>query len=135
MSEKIGDKLPQPLRFELGEKATGEICRAVLLVTLDEGGAPRAAILSTGEVKPLDERRIAIEVHEQTATAKNLARGGSALLWYVLDAAAYSMRGTVKQMKSDTAGYAAFEMTLSDVLRDFQAGSPMVAGPTYKNLG
>jgi hypothetical protein len=135
MSENIGNKLPPPLRFDLGEKVTGEICRAVLLITVDAEGSPRVAVLSPGEVKALDERRLGIEVHGQTTTAKNLGRGSSALLWCVLDAAAYSMRGTPSPAKPSAQGYAAFEITLNDVLKDFQAGSPMVAGPTYKNLG
>jgi len=129
MSERIATIIPPPLRFEFGsEQGADKLCRAVLLVTADEDGAPRVAVLSYAEVKALDERRAAITVNAGTLTHRNLERGSDALLWCVLDGAAYSLRGSVK------ADGAAFELTLEEVLRDFYPEQPMMSGPMYRKL-
>jgi hypothetical protein len=127
MSEKIGNAIPPPLRFELGtEQGADQLCRAVLLVTADDDGCPRVAVLSYAEVGALDERRISIKVNEGTRTHHNLAAGRDATLWCVLDSAAYSLRGSV----SGSADI--FELTINEVLRDFYAESPMMSGPMYR---
>jgi hypothetical protein len=129
MSEKIGDSIPPPLRFELGsEQGADHLCRAVLLVTTDDDGSPRVAVLSYAEVGAVDERHASITVREGTRTHHNLETGREATLWCVLDGAAYSLRGAV----SGSAD--AFELTVKEVLRDFYPESPMMSGPTYHRL-
>ena len=135
MSENTGARIPPPLRFEMGvETPAGEPVRAHLLVTVDEGGRPRVAVLAPTEIKAIDERRVAIAVRAGTSTERNLRRGSSALLWCVLDAAAYSLRGAVKALPSPGGEHAAYELTVEEALRDFYAGAPMIAGPTYRQI-
>jgi hypothetical protein len=129
MSENIGKAIPPPLRFELGaEQGADHLCRAVLLVTTDDDGSPRVAVLSYAEVGTLDERRASIAVNEGTRTHHNLASGRDATLWCVLDGAAYSLRGAIRRSAD------AFELTVKEVLRDFYPESPMMSGPTYRRL-
>jgi len=127
MSEKIGDMIPPPLRFELGtEQGSDQLRRALLLATTDDDGSPRVAVLSYAEVGALDEHRVSIGVNEGTRTHHNLASGRDATLWCVLDSAAYSLRGSVRSSAN------AFELTLKEVLRDFYPESPMMSGPMYR---
>ena len=135
MSERIGDAVPAPLRFELGQAPVpGQIARAVLLVTVGDDTAPRVAVLSPAEVRADGDRLIRVAVRSKSTTAANLRRGSSALLWCVLDAAAYSVCGTCSSASSQTddPDFAAFDLTVRDVYRDFEPGAPMVAPPTYR---
>lgn len=129
MSEKIGNTIPPPLRFELGtEQGADQLGRAVLLVTADDDGCPRVAVLSYAEVSALDERRLSIAVNEGTRTHRNLGASRDATLWCVLDSAAYSLRGSVRGSANG------FELTVKEVLRDFYPESPMMSGPMYRRL-
>lgn len=127
MSERIGDSIPPPLRFELGtEQGADQLGRAVLLVTADDDGCPRVAVLSYAEVGARDERCISITVNDGTRTHHNLVAGRDATLWCVLDSAAYSLRGPVVRSGDR------FELSVKEVLRDFYPESPMMSGPMYR---
>src|ERR1700736_3952681 len=81
MSEKIGNTVPPPLRFEMGaEAAPGEPARAYLLVTAGDDVAPRVAVLARTEVAARDERRVTVSVRAGTTTEKNLRRGAMAVV-------------------------------------------------------
>ncbi len=138
MSENIGNCIPPPLRFELGaEQGADQLCRAVLLVTVDDDGSPRVAVLSYAEVTALDERRASITVNGGTRTQHNLESGRSALLWCVLDSAAYSLRGSTRKSTAperSSGSRATFELTVDEVLRDFYSDAPMMSGPMYRRL-
>ncbi len=132
MSEKIGNAIPPPLRFEMGvQEPVDGLMRAFLLVTVDRDDQPRVAVLAPGEVKALDDRHLTFALHAQSTTQTNLRRGLGALLWCVLDGAAYSLRGGVQPLHED-GGLVTFEMSVTEVLRDFYPDAPMVAGPTFR---
>jgi hypothetical protein len=134
MSEKIGNIIPPPMRFEMGApEPENEPVRAFLLVTIDQDNQPRVAVLAPTEVNALDERRLTVKVHSKSTTQKNLRRSFSALLWCVLDGAAYSIRGGAKLLKEEDE-YATFEMSVTEVLRDFYPDAPMISGPTFKRI-
>lgn len=129
MSERIGNSIPPPLRFELGtEQGADHLWRAVLLVTTDDDGSPRVAVFSYAEVSALDECRISIAPNEGARTHHNLAAGRDATLWCVLDSAAYSLRGAVSGSGNG------FELSVKEVLRDFYAEAPMMSGPMYRRF-
>jgi len=135
MAERIGQTVPAPLRFELGRTPTaGDPAHAVLLVTVGEDRAPRVAVLSPAAASVAGDRLIRLEVHAGSTTAANLAHDSKALIWCVLDAAAYSICGTcaASASASDDSEFAAFELSVMDVYRDFEPASPMIAPPTYR---
>jgi hypothetical protein len=135
MAERIGETVPAPLRFELGQAPiAGETARAVLLVTVGDDGAPKVAVLSPAEVRAVEDRHLRVVVRAGSTTAANLRRGSKALLWCVLDAAAYSVCGTcaVSSGLSEDPEFAAFEIAVRDVYRDFEQNAPMIAPPTYR---
>ncbi|MBC5824191.1 MAG: hypothetical protein GIW99_09970 [Candidatus Eremiobacteraeota bacterium] len=137
MSRSIGDSMPAPLLVQLARSdETDDEASALLLVTVDDDGAPRVSFLSAREVDVFDERRLSIEVRRGTATSQNLRRGQTAALWCVLDAAAYSIRLKPSEAEAspEDPAYERFPFRVQDVLRDFEAGAPLIAGPTYRVL-
>lgn len=134
MSESIGDVIPPPLRFEMGKEGKpGEPVHAFLLVSVDEGGCPRVAILAPSEVKALDEHRMAVSVQAGTHTARNMKRGSDVLVWCVLNAAAYSLCGAAEPV-GEKERFATFHVTVRDVLRDFYSSAPMISGATFRRM-
>lgn len=138
MAEDIGKQLPPPLRFEFGAHPNGGEPKAVLLITADADGASRVAILGAPETKAHDASHIHFVIAASSSTCANLRRSGKAALWYVLDAAAYCIRGEVAQIQTpsgaDDREFCTFELTIASVLRDFRADAPMVSGPTYRRM-
>jgi hypothetical protein len=135
VSEKIGNIIPPPLRFEMGAKdeAADQAIKAFLLVTVDQEYQPRVAVLAPTEVSAKDERCVRFRVHVQSTTQKNLRRTLSAMLWCVLDGAAYSLRGGAQPVHEE-GDFVEFEMSVAEVLRDFYPDSPMVSGPTFRRM-
>jgi hypothetical protein len=133
MSQHIGSRIPAPLRFELGAQAPQDIGRAVLLATVDEDGSPRIAVLSCAEVNAPDDEHLMIEVRDGTTTCGNLEAQRKAALWCVLDAAAYTVKGTVKAAEGPAnEGWRRFILHIESVWRDFQSSAPMISGPIFR---
>ena len=136
MSQEIGASLPPPLRFEMGAHPSGEAAKATLLLTVDDDGSQRVAVLAPAEIVVRDGSHVGFRLHAGSAACANIERTGKAALWYVLDAAAYCIRGTVAktpaQGPNQEASY--YELEVTSVLRDFRPDAPMVSGPTYKRL-
>src|SRR5579859_4907340 len=96
MSTQIGDRLPAPLRFEFGPPpVAGEPAKAVILGSIDADGSIRFAVLSTAELSPVDDKRLTIALAADSTTCSNLTQRNAMSLWYVLDAAAYTVKGRV----------------------------------------
>ena len=133
MSRLIGDRLPAPIRFELGQGAVaGAPGRCILLATSDASGAVRVSVLATTEVEPQDDRRIRLRVHPPAATLDNLRQRAHATLWYVLDAAAYTIQGRAVAEEPVPEDAVVFTIEIDAVLQDFREDAPMVAGPSYR---
>lgn len=136
MSQEIGSNLPPPLRFELGAQPSGETGKAVLFLSSDPSGSHRVAVLAPSQLEVLDAGRIVVRLAATSSTQANVERTGQGALWYVLDAAAYCIRGTTKRLppnESDNDA-AVYELTITSVLRDFDPSGPMVSGPTYRRM-
>ena len=134
MSSHIGDRMPAPIRFEFGlPSGAGEPAKAVLLGSVDEDGSVRVAVLSTAEVSAPNDKRLTIALAPDSTTCSNLAQRKHVSLWYVLDAAAYTIKGRMKQVaSSDDASRAMYEIEVESVWRDFRPDAPMTCGPMYR---
>lgn len=133
MSEHIGNRLPAPLRFDFSAVvAPGESCSALLLATVDADGSPRLAVLAPAEVVVCDERRLKLAAHEGSTTCANLLTRPRLALWCVLDAAAYTIKGTAVPAQRERAGWQSFDVDVESVWRDFEPAAPMIGGPTYR---
>lgn len=135
MSEEIAAVVPPPLRYEFGiPPQAGSVAAAVLLITGDEDGFPRVAVMSPAELSAGSPDSVIMQLRRGTATWRNLQRRAAAALWCVLDAAAYTIRGiasTAIEQPQDEA-YGAAMLNIRSVLRDFEPGAPMVKGPSYR---
>lgn len=133
MSQEIGDRLPPPLQFELGAVPQADIVPAALLVSHDDDGMPRVAVVSTKEITVRDPSHLQLRLHASSNAAANLLRNGSGALWCVLDAAAYCIRAHAAASRDATGDDSAlFDLTIVSVLRDFQPDAPLVHGPVYR---
>jgi hypothetical protein len=100
----------------------------VQLISADQDGWPRLALLSAGEVICVNPMRVRIALWPESRTTANLSRSGRATLAFVIDNAAYSVRlsvcrgndlddparlavfdGCVVEVRSDVAPYAILE--------------------------
>ena len=128
--------MPPPLRFELGSHPTGDAVKATLLMTVDEDGHQRVAVLAPAEISVGDASHIRVRLHAGSTASANIKRTGKAALWCVLDAAAYCIRCQAHSNPEASVDpeYEAFDLEITSVLRDFHPGAPMVSGPTYKRM-
>ena len=134
MSDHIGDRLPAPVRREFGLRpGSGEAANAVILGTIDEDGSVRFAVLSTAELSPIDDRHLHIALAKESTTRSNLIARKAVSLWYVLDAAAYTIKGRMTKPGSAAQdGRSMFEVEIESVWRDFRPDAPMTYGPMYR---
>jgi len=134
MSTHIGDRLPAPLRFEFGlPPGAGEPAKAVILGSIDEDGSIRFAVLSMAEILPIDDKRLSVALAAESTTCLNLTQRKAMSLWYVLDAAAYTIKGRMTKPGSAAHdGRTMFEVEIESVWRDFRPDAPMTCGPMYR---
>ena len=133
MSQFIGDRIPPPLRFDLGKPAPpDEIAQTILLATVDESGAPRIAVLAGSEIAVSGDRALRIGIPTEHATCANLIARPHASLWCVLDGAAYTIQLNAERSGSPADGEQPFALTAMGVWCDFRPDAPMVAGATYR---
>jgi len=134
MSTHIGDRLPAPVRFESGLlPGPGEPAKAVILASIDEDGSIRFAVLSMAEISPIDDKRLGVALAANSTTCSNLTHRNAMSLWFVLDGAAYTIKGRMTKPGSATRdGRAMFEVEIESVWRDFRPDAPMTCGPMYR---
>ena len=134
MSDHIGDRLPAPVRREFGLRpGSGGAANAVILGTIDEDGSIRFAVLSRAETSAIDDKRLSIALAAESTTCSNLTQRNVMSLWYVHDAAAYTIKG--RMTKAGSAVHderSTFEVEIESVWRDFRLDAPMTSGPMYR---
>jgi hypothetical protein len=90
MSAEIGSRLTDELAADLARPARSRD-QALLLATVDPGGAPRMALLSRAEVHVAGTDRLLLAMWSGSRSATNVERAGSATLLWVVGAAAVSV--------------------------------------------
>ena len=136
MSEKVGERLPAPMRFEFGvEAAADQPGRAVVLGSVDADGCVRFAILAAEEITVVDDKHLRFALATDSATSANLTQRRYASLWYVLDAAGYTIKGKTSGDQAPADGeHRVFDFEIESVWRDFRPDAPMTGGATYKRI-
>ena len=133
MSTYVGDRIPPPLRFDLGKPAApGETAQGVLLATVDEDGSPRVAVLAGSEVRVAGDRNFRIVIRSAHATCANLLSRPHASLWCVLDGAAYTIHASSAADGEVENDLQTVDFTVNGVWCDFRPEAPLIAGPTYR---
>lgn len=125
------------MRFEFGvPPVEGQPCRAVVLASHDADGSVRFAVLAAEEIEVRDDKHLRFALATDSATTGNLRTRSHVSLWYVLDAAAYTVKGKASVDASPARdGRAAFDIEIESVWRDFRPDAPMTSGATYKRSG
>jgi hypothetical protein len=142
MTRTTGATLPEPLLGILDGRDLGDrVGFTIELLTIDEAGWPRVALLSVGEVLASDERTLHLALWPATTSTAALTRAGRATLACVLDGTAYSVhvsasrepelrvgsmeharfRCRVDEVLSDTVGYARLRSGITFELKDAEA--------------
>src|SRR5215831_6527614 len=137
MSRSAGRELPPPIRDLLDgtdlERAGG---LTVLLLTVDEAGWPRVAMLSAGEVLAAAPREIGVALWPDGTSAANLTRAGRATLalvhagsgWYVRCAA----RREADLGLDGGRALAAFVLDVEEVLEDVVPYAALTTGIEFQ---
>jgi hypothetical protein len=132
MAEPLGDRLPGELVRALDDEAPAAPEQpAFLLVTTDEDGAPRIGMVGPGELLVRDERTLRVALWRGTRTARNLGRGGTALLGAVSPGAVIYVRVAPAPL-TGTERLDCFELAVTSVEGDLHAGMPVVSGITFR---
>jgi hypothetical protein len=137
MSRSAGHELPPPIRQLLDgtdlERASG---LTVLLLTVDQTGWPRVAMLSAGEVLAVAPREIGIALWPDGTSAANLTRACRATLalvhggsgWYVRCAA-----GRDADLRlPDGRRLASFALAVDEVLEDTVPYAELTGGIRFR---
>jgi hypothetical protein len=105
------------------------------LLTVDDAGWPRAALLSVGEVLASDARTIHLALWPATTSAAALTRLGRATLACVLDGTAYSIHASAARQPDLTVGsmgHAVFRCAVEEVLSDTVGYARLTSGITFE---
>jgi len=104
------DRLPEGLRRQLdGADLEAKVGETFLLLTVDEDGFPRVALLSAGEIVAVSERELRLALWPGTTTSGSLARDGRATLAAFGEGAAFYVRLRARAL--DALGGAGGELT------------------------
>ena len=138
MSRPAGNELPAGVRelFDGSdvERATGA---TVLLLTVDETGWPRVAMLGAGEVLAAGPREVRVALWPDSRSAANLAATARATLALVHDGAGWYLRcaaGRRADLPVDGGGrtLAAFVLTVEETLTDVVPYAELVSGVAFR---
>ena len=141
MSVRLEPKLPYDL-FNLmnGEHLDEHLNKVVLLITVDEGGWPYAAILSYLEVIALDRSTLRIAPWNNSTTTANLRRNGKVTLLVVEEGMAYYIQGTATELLREMEGFPGMakvnvqiEFILQDNALDYEGSARITTGIRFEN--
>jgi hypothetical protein len=137
MSRTAGSELPAAIRRLLdGAELERAIGLTVLLLTVDEAGWPRVAMLSAGEVLAAGPREIGLALWPGSASAANLARAGRATLALVHAGAGWYVRGAARREAdlelADGRRLAAFALAVVEVLEDVVPYAELTGGIEFR---
>lgn len=132
------DRLPQ----ELEKALSGVLFRrhrrlALPLLTTDPSGAPRAALLTLGEVRALSPKELAVAVRTDSRTAFNLVRRRRATLLYLDRGTAASIEARAGRGRTSSCdpSRCVFPLTVMRVRLDrpdlAEGDVTLLAGPSF----
>lgn len=129
MSEKLGPTLPEPLATLLdGERLPDKIGQAIVLNSVDANGWPHVGLFSFGEIIAIGPSALRLGTWQGTTTSENLKRDPHCTLTFVTGDAAYYVKCRARLIDEGVDPMlflARFELTVDQVLRDYEADSPI----------
>lgn len=134
MSRLLGRSLPETVRQKIGFRPE-TVGKALLFLTIDEGGFPHPAMLSFREVAVKDAERLRFCLNASSRTSENLRRRKKAALLLIDEGPAYFMKGVAIELAASMRGFpdlALFELTIEEILEDEKPGFPITSGIQFK---
>ena len=141
MSVRLKPVLPDDL-FGLmnGEHLDRHRNKVVLLVTVDEGGWPYAAMLSYLEVIAPDRSTLRLAPWNNSTTTANLRQNGKVSLLVVEEGIAYYIQGTATELCREMEGFPGMakvhveiESILQDNALDYEGSARITTGIRFEN--
>ncbi len=137
MSRSAGRELPEAVRALLDgtrlEEAAG---LTVLLLTVDEAGWPRVAMLSAGEVLATGPRALRLALWPGSSSTANLARSRLATLALVHDGAGWYLRCAARRDEDlalpDGRRLASFALRVEEALEDVVPYAELTGGIGFR---
>ena len=141
MSVRLEPKLPDDLFDRMnGEHLDEHLNKVVLLITVDEGGWPYAAILSYLEVIAPDRSTLRLAPWNSSTTTANLRRNGRVTLLVVEEGMAYYIQGTATELRREMEGFPGMakvhvqiEAILQDNALDYEGSARITTGIRFEN--
>jgi hypothetical protein len=137
MSRSAGREVPGAVRALLdGTRLDEAVGLTVLLLTVDEAGWPRLAMLSAGEVLVMGPRTLRLALWPHSASTANLARSTRATLALVHGGAGWYLRCSARR-RPDLALpggrlLAGFELLVTEALEDVVPYAELTGGISFR---
>jgi hypothetical protein len=136
MSQVLGTKLTEELYHRLkGDSMASKTDKAIVLVTVDEGGWPHPAMLSYYEVVAKDRATIDLAIGKTSTTAKNLRRAGKIALLITDSDMNYYVKGSARELREsmeDVPFMSLFRVAVEHLLEDLEPDSVITSGVTFQ---
>lgn len=136
MSRSLGSELPGPLRDLLNGRDLGrKVGHTFLLLTVDETGWPRAAMLSAGEVLATAADEVMVALWPDSNSTANLSRTGEATLVAVVAPESYYIRlraGRPSRIKAGTSEPVMFTCHVEEALSDVVPYAEVTEGIQFR---
>jgi hypothetical protein len=141
MTRVLGEVLPDNLYSLLdGRDLSGQMGKAIQIVTPDARGWPHPALLSYGEVVAVDRRHIRLAIYRESTTSGNLRREGKLTLCLIQAGIAYYIKAQTRAQQEPMAGHphlTRFESVVEAVLEDgaredLEPGAGVTSGITFR---
>ena len=141
MSVRLGAILPEDLFERMnGERLDRHLHEVILLITVDAGGWPYAALLSYLEVVAPDRHTLRLAPWNNSGTTANLRRNGKATLLVVEEGIAYYIQGTATELCREMEGFPGMakinvqiESILQDNALDYEGSARITSGIRFEN--
>jgi len=133
MSRFLGEVLTPTILQKLDWRPE-TLGKAILLVTVDEGGYPHGAILSYREVAAKDPKTLRFCTLASSRTTQNLRRRQKATLLLIDEGPAYSIKGEVLELGTlpSFPRLTAFALTVREILEDEEPSVPIISGIRFQ---
>jgi hypothetical protein len=116
-----------------GENLEAAVGFTVQLLTLDDEGWPRIALLSVGEVLAVDDTTVRLALWPESRTTGNLIRSAQGVLAFVHREVAYTVRIRTVRLPNlnDPLALAVFDGRVTEVRRDQVSYAVLQSGITF----
>ncbi len=136
MSQTVGKQLTEELYHRLkGDAMASKTGKAIVVVTVDEGGWPHPAMLSYYEVVAKDRATIDLAIGKTSTSAKNLRRTGKIVLLITDRDVNYYVKGNARELKAsmeEAPVMSLFRVAVEHLLEDLDPDAVITSGVTFE---